>query len=86
MKVLIVNTYHYLRGGDSRHALALGELLESRGHKVHYFAMNGDNNLPCEDDEYFIKEIDYRKALSQKQPLAFFKVLAHCIYSLEAKR
>ena len=54
MKVLLINTYHYLRGGDCRHALGLGALLKDKGHDVHYFAMKDDNNLPCPDEPYFI--------------------------------
>ena len=86
MKILIVNTYHYLRGGDCRHAFGLGKLLQQNGHEVHYFAMKGNKNLVCGDDEFFIKEIDYRKALNDRNPLNAFRVILHSIYSIEARR
>lgn len=86
MKILIVNTYHYLRGGDCRHAFGLGKLLQQNGHEVHYFAMKGNKNLTCGDDEYFVKEIDYRKALDNRNPLNAFRVILHSIYSIEARR
>ncbi len=85
MKVLIVNTYHYIRGGDSFHALNLGALLEKSGHTVHYFAMKGKTNLPCPDERYFVEEIDYRQAL--KSSLANgSRVLWRSLYSTEAKK
>ena len=84
MKILIVNTYHYMRGGDCRHAFGLGKLLQQNGHEIHYFAMKGNKNLVCGDDEYFVKEINYRKIINNRNPLNAFKVIFHSIYSIEA--
>jgi glycosyltransferase involved in cell wall biosynthesis len=86
MKILIVNTYHYLRGGDCQHAFGLGKLLQQNGHEIHYFAMKGNKNLTCGDDGYFVKEIDYRKALNNRNPFNAFRVILHSIYSIEARR
>ncbi len=86
MKILIVNTYHYLRGGDCRHAFDLEKLLKKQGHEVHHFAMQGKTNLPCADEHYFIKEIDYRDAVRRKNPLNALKVVWHSFYSVEARK
>lgn len=85
MKVLIVNTYHYLRGGDSKYAFELADLLEKEGHEVHFFGMKGEKNLPCLDEQYFVTEIDYREALKRKKVSDAFKVIWRSVYSLEAK-
>ncbi|BBO85864.1 glycosyl transferase [Desulfosarcina ovata subsp. sediminis] len=86
MNILIVNTYHYLRGGDCRHAFGLGKLLKAAGHEVHYFAMQGPDNLPCPDAKHFVSEIDFRKTMKSGGPVAALKVLSRTIYSKEARR
>ena len=85
MKILIINTYHYMRGGDCRHALGLGDMLAAHGHEVHYFAMRGEKNQPCDDADYFVREIDFRKAFHSKNPLAALQVTARSIYSWQAR-
>ncbi len=85
MKVLIVNTYHYLRGGDSKYAFGLADLLQKEGHEVHFFGMKGERNLPCLDEQYFVTEINYREALKRKRFFEALKVIWRSIYSLEAK-
>ena len=84
MRILIINTYHYLRGGDSQHALKLAALLEKEGHEIHFFAMRSENNLPCMDEEYFVSEIDYREAL-KKTLMNSFRVVRRSIYSMESR-
>jgi glycosyltransferase involved in cell wall biosynthesis len=86
MNVLIVNTYHYLRGGDCRHALGLGRMLERRGHEVHFFGMHDPRNLECADSRYFISNVDYREAADGRNPLEALRVAWRSIYSFEARR
>lgn len=86
MKILIINSYHYLRGGDCRHVFGLADLLREHGHEVHHFAMKGRENLPCEDEGYFIEEIDYRKALERGCLTDMLQVLCRPIYSVEARK
>lgn len=86
MKILIVNTYHYLRGGDCRHAFGLGKLLKATGHEVHYFSMQGPDNLPCLDAKHFVSEIDFRKSMKSGGPLAALRALSRTIYSNEARK
>ena len=69
MKILIINTFHYLRGGDCRHAFGLANLLKEAGHEVHFFSMQSEKNHSCQDEKYFVSEIDFRKALTQKNPV-----------------
>ncbi len=74
-----------MRGGDCRHALGLGSMLAEHGHEVHYFAMQGEKNLPCTDADYFVSEIDFRKAFHSRNPLQALRVTARSIYSLQAR-
>lgn len=86
MKILLVNTYHYMRGGDCRYTLGLGEMLTQSGHDVHYFAMQTPNDLPCRDRKFFVSEIDFRENMTSGGPIAALKVLGRSLYSHEARR
>lgn len=86
MKILIVNTYHYLRGGDCRLAFDMAGLLKKAGHEVHFFSMQGEQDLDCSDERYFIRHIDYREALRKKNPVNACWVAWCSLYSIEAKK
>ncbi|MCE5333270.1 MAG: glycosyltransferase [Desulfobacteraceae bacterium] len=85
MRVLLVNTFHYMRGGDSRHVFGLARLLKSSGWSVSHFAMKGGRNVPCESEAHFIDEIDYAQLLGGRRYLGAAKVLWKSIYSSEAR-
>ena len=86
MKVLVVNTYHYLRGGDCRLAFDIADLLKEAGNDVYFFSMQGKQNLHCFDERYFVGHIDHREALKKTNLINVVKVLWCSIYSIEAKR
>ena len=58
MKILLVNKFHWLKGGSEKYYFELGQLLKEHGHKVAYFSMNNDKNISTGDKEYFVDEID----------------------------
>lgn len=58
MKILLVNKFHYLRGGSEKYYFELAKLLKSKGHTVAYFSMEHPENITTGDKEYFVKEID----------------------------
>lgn len=69
MRVLLVNKFHWLKGGSETYYFELGKLLEEHGHEVAYFSMENKNNIKSNNKEYFVKEInmnskDITKALS----------------------
>ncbi|MFR9005908.1 MAG: hypothetical protein ACLVKA_05885 [Collinsella aerofaciens] len=68
MKIILVNKFHYLKGGSETYYFGLAEGLKAAGHEVHFFAMEGDNNLPCEDADLFVSAKDYNgpSSLTQK--------------------
>lgn len=61
MKILLINKFHYMRGGSETYYFAQAEILKAKGHEVVCFAMQDDKNLPCKDEKYFVPNIDYNK-------------------------
>ena len=86
MKVLMVQTFHFRRGGDSTSMLNLSGLLEEKGHEVVHFAMKHPKNLPAAHEEYFTSEIDFPRLLEDGSLSSAWKVLTKSIYNGEAGR
>lgn len=58
MKILLVNKFHYLKGGSEKYYFELAQLLKSKGHEVAFFSMKNEKNIKTTDKEYFVDEID----------------------------
>ena len=83
MKILLVNKYHYVKGGSETYYFGLADLLTKLGHEVIYFSMADSNNKPCEQEKYFVSNVDFNSNISTLQKVkAGFRVL----YSFEAKK
>jgi len=82
-RVLMVNKFHYPRGGAEHYMFRLAGLLEQHGAKVDYFAMHHPRNLPCETDRYFVSEIDFEHP---PRGLGRIGVAGRTVSSLEARR
>lgn len=78
MKILLVNKFHWHKGGSETYYFELGKLLEEHGHEVAYFSMENENNIKTNNKEYFVKEID----MNSKNITKALKV----IYSNENKK
>ena len=83
MKVLLVNKFHYLKGGSETYYFALGKLLKEKGCDVIYFSMKDDKNVPCAQEKYFVNHVDYNASLN---PIQAVIASAKLLYSFEAKR
>lgn len=83
LKVLMVNKFHYMRGGSETYHFAVGRALEGVGHEVAWFAMEDPRNLPCGQSSYFVGASDYSGKTSVVQKL---KDGLSLVYSFEAKR
>lgn len=83
MKVILVNKFHYHKGGSETYYFDVAEGLRRLGHEVHFFAMEGADNDPCEDEDLFVSAKDYNgpTGLGQKASAAM-----SLVYSKEAKR
>lgn len=83
MKVLLVNKYHYVRGGSETYYFGLAELLRKAGCEVIFFAMQDDRNIPCEQSEYFVSNVEFNGGLTVRQKI---KAALRMVYSFEAKK
>lgn len=83
MRILLVNKFHYRKGGAETYYLTVGSELERMGHEVAYFSMKHPDNLPCEWDKYFVTQREYNNV---KNPLKAARDGLALIYSPEAKR
>jgi len=85
LKVLMVNSFHYERGGDCTYTFALTRLLESRGHEVIPFATRHPKNLPSAYETYFVESVDYNALEADRSPGAAWRVLQRAVSSPEAR-
>ena len=85
MKILMVQTFYFHRGGDSTYMLNLSDLLTENGHEVVHFAMKHPQNLPSPYSDYFVSEIDFPGLLAERSPKAAWTVAARSIFSREAR-
>lgn len=83
MKILLVNKFHYRKGGAETYYLTVGSELERMGHEVAYFSMRHPDNLPCRWEKYFVTQREYNNV---KNPLKAARDGVALIYSPEAKR
>lgn len=82
MKIVLVNKFHYLKGGSETYYFGLAEGLKALGHEVHFFAMEGPENVPCGDSDFFVSAKDYNGPTSLPQKIS---AAASLIYSKEAR-
>ena len=82
MKVLLVNKFHYRKGGSETYYLTLAEALRARGHEVIFFAMKDEEkNLPCDQEQYFVSNASVHGGIKSK-----LNMVLHMNYSKEAYR
>lgn len=83
MKVLLVNKFHYIKGGSETYYFGLGELLKKQGCEVIYFSMKDEKNFPCEQEKYFVENVDFNAPMGKVQTI---KAALKMLYSFEAKK
>lgn len=66
MKILLVNKFHYLKGGSEKYYFELGNLLKENGHEIAFFSMEDEKNIKTGCKEYFVKPIDLDKGSKLK--------------------
>lgn len=80
MKVLLVNKFHYRKGGSETYYFTLAEALKKRGHEVVFFAMQDEkNNLPCQQEKYFVSNASFNGGMKSR-----LNMVLHLTYSKEA--
>ena len=83
MKVLLVNKFHYIKGGSETYYFGLGDLLEKQGHQVIWFSMKDERNLPCAQSDYFVDHVDFNAPGNLVKTAG---AALHLLYSREAGR
>ena len=58
MKILLVNKFHYLKGGSEKYYFDLAKLLKEHGHDVAFFSMQDEKNVKTDCKEYFVEKSD----------------------------
>ncbi len=58
MRILLVNKFHWLKGGSETYYFELGKMLKAHGHEVAYFSMYDEKNIKTGDREYFVEPSD----------------------------
>lgn len=61
MKILLINKFHYVRGGAERAYFDTAHILKQNGHEVAFFSMHHPSNKETPWEKYFIENIDYHK-------------------------
>jgi glycosyltransferase involved in cell wall biosynthesis len=76
MKILLINKYHYLRGGAERAYFDTAKILAAHGQEIAFFSMKHPQNEPSEWSRFFIDNVDYQeKGLGLWQKIkAVFKI------------
>lgn len=81
MKILSINVYNYNRGGSETVYFNTSRLLEEHGHKVSYFTLKWDENLPSPYSAYFPESKETRRGMLR--PLSN---IVNYFYHFEAAR
>ncbi len=82
-RLLSINNYHYRRGGAEAVYFDHAALFRGLGWDTAFFSMRHPDNVPCEQERYFVDEIELGHDYS-----AFAKVVmaTKVVYSFEARR
>lgn len=83
MKILLVNKFHYIKGGSETYYFGLADLLKKQGQEVIFFSMKDEKNVPCEQEKYFVENVDFNQKMN---PVKLVKASLKMLYSLEAKK
>ena len=83
MRILLVNAFHYLRGGVERTYLDESRWLADAGHDVSHFATRDPRNLPSPTARHFAPAADFGEGAPLGRQLA---QLPHALWSAPAAR
>lgn len=54
MKIILINNFHYLKGGSEAVYFNTAELLKEHGHEVIFFSFRREENTLCNQEKYFV--------------------------------
>ncbi len=85
MKILMIDKYHFIKGGAERYFFELKRVLERHGHEVIPFAMQHPDNFPSAWSEHFVSNIEYNGHTGLRRLTAAPRIFGRMLYSTEAK-
>ncbi len=83
MKILLINKFLYLKGGDAACALSTGELLRNKGHELIFWGMDSHFNKDYSYRDYFVSNVDYNDRNGMGKQI---RMSVNLLYSFEAKQ
>jgi glycosyltransferase involved in cell wall biosynthesis len=83
VRILLINAFHYLRGGVERTYLDESRWLTDAGHQVAHLAIRDARNLPSPTAAYFVPPADFGEGAP---PLAQLAQLPNLIWSRAAEQ
>lgn len=72
MKILLVNKFHYLKGGSEKYYFDLAKLLEENGNEVAFFSMKDEKNIKTNCKEFLVESSD----MNSKNPFKAFEIIS----------
>lgn len=84
MRILLVNKFHYRKGGAERAYFDTARILAENGHQVAFFSMQHPENLPTVWSKYFVSQVDYLN--SQQSGWSKLRAAFGIIWNFEAAR
>lgn len=82
MRVLLINKFHYQRGGAERAYFDTAHILAENGHEVAFFAMEHPENIDTPWKRFFVSRVDYHD--ENASLWTKLRAAAHIIWNREA--
>ncbi|MEW6747854.1 MAG: glycosyltransferase [Planctomycetota bacterium] len=85
LTILMVDKYHFVKGGAERYMFELTALLESQGHRVIPFAMRHPANRATDWERHFVSHASF----GDDGPVSLWqapRLFVRAVYNLEARR
>lgn len=87
MRILMCNSFYYLRGGVERCFFDLMGLLSMQGHEIIPFCIRHERNLPTPYEKYFLEAVDFPALMQRSTNLKTkLKVVERVLYHREAQK
>ena len=83
MNILLLNNYHFIRGGSDSYYFSLADILQQNGHGIRFFSLKDENNFLSIYAKYFAEPMsfDTKQSIIQKIITA-----GRMLYSYENKK
>lgn len=85
MKVLLVNKYHFPKGGADRAYLDMADILLRAGHEVAFFSMEDPRNIPTPWSRYFVSNASYDSS-EKLSMVSRVRMASRIIWNQEARK